>query len=445
MKKRVSQNSTQSPTTSIGSNNQARRSRKRASLITALVIDSPIMAGQSHAVGLQLMPSASNFGTAGAGHAAEGRGAGSAWANPATMSLLEGNQIGFGLVAAETSLEFEAEDSTLDSGGDAGVTALIPSFSYVHNMSDDLKLGFSVVVPFGNEIDYGSDWAGANTVTNASVETIQAQPVISYRVNPNLSIGGGINVNYTRAKQELSPSASLGGRPPIDIDSDISLDADDVAYGWTAGALWEFNPEHRIGVVYRSKVESDLEGEADANIDYSMGPVDGTLMDTSLDTMLNWENPGSVVFSGYHKVSDKVAFLWDVGRTFYSDFETTSIDLDGLPLSLDLERNWKDANRYAVGAHYHWSKDLILQAGFSYDESPVDTADRTADLPLDDTKRYTVGAMYQATNDLGVSLGLEYVDLGNAKIEDHGTLLSSPAGDYDNSAVAASLSFNYKL
>ena len=151
-------------------------------------------------------------------------------------------------------------------------------------------------------------------------------------------------------------------------------------------------------------------------------------------------------------MTNKVAILWDLGRTFYSDFETTNINAElAGGLDIPIERNWQDANRYAIGAHYKLSQKLVLQAGFAYDESPVETADRTADLPLDDIKRYTVGAMYQATDDIGLALGLEYADLGNAKVLDHtsgdplGDALASPAGDYDNSAIAGSFSVNYKF
>ena len=424
---------------------------KKASMITALGIGSPLLTSQAHAVGLQLMPGSSNFGTAGAGHAAEGNGAGSTWANPASMTLVEGNQIGFGVIAAETDLEFSPEDSTLDGGGDAGSSIYIPSFAYVHSISDDFKLGFSVVVPFGNEIDYGSSWAGSNAVTSASMETIQAQPTFAYRVNDNLSLGGGININYTRTQQELSPSFVVDMPRPIpalEADADLALDADGIEYGWTAGALWEFNPQHRVGIVYRSKIESDLKGDADVAADLGGTPV----MDDSVTARLNWENPGSVVISGYHEVTNKVAILWDLGRTFYSDFETTNINAElAGGLDIPIERNWQDANRYAIGAHYKLSQKLVLQAGFAYDESPVETADRTADLPLDDIKRYTVGAMYQATDDIGLALGLEYADLGNAKVLDHtsgdplGDALASPAGDYDNSAIAGSFSVNYKF
>ncbi|MFC3152636.1 OmpP1/FadL family transporter [Litoribrevibacter euphylliae] len=420
------------------------RSKVRLSMAGALISASPLFTSPAHAVGLQLMPGSSNFGTAGAGHAAEGNGAGSSWANPATMSLVEGNQIGFGAIVADTDLQFDAADSTQESGGDSGSTVFIPSFAYVHSLSEDVKLGFSVLAPFGSEIDYGGQWTGSNAVTSASVQTIQAQPTISYRINDHLSLGGGVNINYTTAEQELSPSFTQNLPGPIDptVEADMALDAHGIDYGWTAGAMWEFNQDHRIGVVYRSEVETDLKGDADITANIGGTP----LMDSSATTRLNWENPASAVISGYHQVTDKTALLWDLGRTFYSNFETTTISADlGGGLDIPIERNWQDANRYAIGGHYQLTQDLTLQAGFSYDESPVETEDRTADLPLDDIKRYTLGAMYQMNDQTQVSLGVEYADLGNTKIEEHEGLLASPAGDYDNSAIAGSLSVNYKF
>jgi len=52
------------------------------SIIAVAAITAPIFSMTAQGAGLQLMPGSANFGTAGAGHAAIGLGAGSAWANP---------------------------------------------------------------------------------------------------------------------------------------------------------------------------------------------------------------------------------------------------------------------------------------------------------------------------------------------------------------------------
>ncbi len=396
-------------------------------LIVAAAISTPLLSMQAHAVGLQLMPGSPNFGSAGAGHAAIGMGAGSAWANPATMVLVKDQQIGFGIIAASTDLQFKADDENEISGGNAGDELFIPSFAYVNTINDDLSLGFSVVVPFGNSIDYDDDWAGSNVATSANLQTVQAMPALAYRINKQLSVGFGITANQTDVQQDLS--MSMG---PMTMDA--SIEAGDLAYGWTSGALYELSSSHRIGAVYRSQVDFNLTGDAE------LGASTGT-------ASMNWENPASLVISGFHQVSDNTSLLWDIGRTFYSEFEQTNVALTDLPLdTLELHRNWADANRYAVGTLYQLNDTITLQAGYAFDESPVDTVDRSADLPLDDIQRITAGVNYKLNLKTDLAFGIEYADLGSPELQDSGDpLFSSPEGEYENSATAASFSINYQF
>ncbi len=398
---------------------------KNVSFLTAISV--PLLSMDVHSVGLQLMPGSPNFGSAGAGHAALGMGAGSAWANPATMVLVKEQQIGVGLIAASTDLQFEAEDATDTSGGNAGDNIYIPSFAYVNTINDDISFGFSVVVPFGNSIDYDEDWTGSNVATSAHLQTVQAMPAMSYRINEQLSVGFGITANQTDVEQNLS--MSLGP-----MTTDASIEASDLAYGWTSGVLYELSSSHRFGAVYRSQVDFDLSGDAE------LGTSTGT-------ASMNWENPASFVISGFHQVSDRTNLLWDIGRTFYSAFEQTDVALTGLPLeSLELHRNWVDANRYAVGAHYQLNETVTLQAGYAFDESPVETEDRSADMPLDDIQRMTVGVNYKLNLQTHFAFGIEYADLGTPELtESDDPLFSSPKGQYDNSATAASFSINYQF
>lgn len=412
---------------------------KLTQLSTAIVLSTSVLSSVQ-AAGLQLMPGSPNFGTAGAGHAALGEGAGSAWANPASMTLLEGNHLGFGLITAETDIQFDATNSEENSGGNAGGRVILPSFSYVHSLSDDIKMGFSLVVPYGSDIAYDSDWAGENVVTKSGMHTLQAMPSLSYRLNDQLSFGGGITVNHTQVYQDLSPTLAIG---PVSQQADLSLEAEGIDYGWTLGGLYEFNSQHRVGLVYRSGTDTDLEGDADIFTDGRAIQLDDTL-----DAELNWENASNIVLSGYHEMNNEWAMMWDLGRTFYSEFEQTDIVATGLgeaPIVLEVHRNWQDANRYAVGTHYKLNDKLTLQAGFSYDESVVSDEHRSADLPLDDIKRYTLGSLYQVHDDVQLAFGLEYAQLGSTNIEApiEDELLDSPQGRYQSSAIATSFSLNY--
>ncbi len=414
-------------------------------LLSASIFLSTATINSANAAGLQLMPGSPNFGTAGAGHAAVGEGAGSAWANPASMTQLEGNHLGFGLIGAQTDIQFDADDPDADSGGNAGGTIFIPSFSYAHSLTDDLKLGLSMVVPFGNAIDYDDDWVGQDAATEVGMNTLQFMPSMAYRLNDQWSFGAGITVNQTTVHQELEQVKVMPG-----VYADLGLEASGTAYGWTAGTTYEFNSGHRLGLVYRSQVDTDLSGDADLSAE-KLG------LDETLDADLNWENPASLMLSGYHELDNDWSVMWDLGRTFYSAFETTEIEVPELgDAPLEIHRNWQDADRFAFGAHYNLTPKVILQAGYSYDESSVSDENRTADMPLDDIQRYTAGALYQVTEDVQLAFGLEYAQLGNARIEAEsdevatsGLLdnisLDSPPGDYESSAIATSFSVNYQF
>ena len=397
--------------------------------LTLIAFSTPFISMTAQGAGLQLMPGSPNFGTAGAGHAAAGFGAGSAWANPATMVLVEDQQIGFGIIAAETGVNFNPDSPEGNDGGNAGGSLYIPSFAYVNSINENVSIGFSVTVPYGNSLSYDEDWEGNNVVTDVSLTTIQAMPSIAYRINEQFSVGVGISANHTTVTQDLKIMGQF----------DAELEADSIDYGYTVGGLYEINENHRLGFVYRSQVDSDLEGS-------------GELAGGTYDTELDWVNPASIVFSGVHQVSERTSLLWDLGRTFYSAFETTNINIQDAPLGLDeiaLHRNWEDANRYAIGTHYQLNDQVILQAGFAYEDSVVSDDNRTVDLPLDRIIRYTAGALYQVNTSTQLAFGIEYADLGDAKITNDPSadpdMFDSPSGSYDSSALAASFSVNYQF
>jgi len=402
--------------------------------LTLIAFSTPFISMTAQGAGLQLMPGSSNFGTAGAGHAAAGFGAGSAWANPATMVLVEDQQIGFGIIAAETDVNFNPDSVDGNGGGDAGGNLYIPSFAYVNSINENVSVGFSVVVPYGNSLSYDEEWDGNNVATDVSLTTIQAMPSIAYRINEQFSVGMGISANHTSVTQDLK----LMGH-------NTELEADSVDYGYTIGGLYEINENHRLGFVYRSQVDSDLEGSGSLN-NGGQSPLNG-----DYDTNLDWVNPASIVFSGVHQVSERTSILWDVGRTYYSAFETTNINIQDAPIDelseITLHRNWEDTNRYAIGTHYQLNNQVILQAGVAYEDSVVSDENRTVDMPLDRTIRYSMGALYQMNTDTQLAFGVEYVDLGDAKVTSEGSPppFTGPDGSYDASALAASFSVNYQF
>ncbi len=128
------------------------------------------------------------------------------------------------------------------------------------------------------------------------------------------------------------------------------------------------------------------------------------------------------------------ALTLDVGWSDYSSFRKNSLDLEG-GKSLTIPRNWHDTWRVGLGVQHQFNKKWGAQAGFTYDTSPVDSDDRTPDLPVDRQISISAGLAYEMTEDITMGLNYGYIDLGDADFDLTGPAGGRVSGDYDTNRV----------
>ena len=381
---------------------------------TSFVISTPSLVSPAHAGGLYLLEFAvPTTGTAGAGANAKADDASTVTTNPAGMTRLKGNALSLGAGLLIPSTEFDSDPSTSISGGDGGEQgspAPILSAFYVHSLSDDLKLGTSLFAFSGAALDPDNDWVGRFALQEVEFLTLSVNPSVAYRINDWLSIGAGAVITY--AKMDFKLAA-----PPPDGTGRVNIkDADDVGYGFDVGVLVELNRRTRFGLLYYSGVDLVLEG------DVNISPI-GIGAGINLALPLAETVRGSV----YHELNDRVALLasvaWEDWSVLAKQFVSTSAGSTVLP------RNWEDTWHFAVGVQYRTIDRWLLQAGFAYDTSPVDSEDRTPDLPVDRQIRFAVGAEYPFSPTMTIGGSFVYTDLGDAEIDR--TFLK---GDYDENS-----------
>jgi long-chain fatty acid transport protein len=371
----------------------------------------------SYAGGLYLNEFATpSMGTAGAGQEAYAHDASTNFAlhNPAGMTRLDGNQVslGAGLLVGDTS------------GGDqAGLAPLLGSHG-VYSVNEDLKLGMSVFSISGAALDPNDGWSGRFQLQEISLLTVTANPNVAYRVNDVLSLGAGVMAMYADLDYKLAAPPGGTGR--------VKIDGNDWAYGYNAGALIELAPGTRFGVTYVSKIEPDFSG--DLEVDPAGGPPITT------DSNLKFTFPQLVRVGGYHELNDQWALLGTVGWEDWSEFDELLVSTSAGTASVPTE--WRDTYHFSGGVHYRPVPDWLLQAGITYDTSPVSDANRTADLPMDRQIRYAIGAQHQWSDQLTFGGSFEYIDLGDAKIDNSAVLV----GEYETNRVFAfALNMNYKF
>jgi long-chain fatty acid transport protein len=365
-----------------------------------------------------------SMGVAGAGANAVANDASTSFHNAAGMTRIKGNELMGTAGVLNATVKFDPDADTPVSGGDggnAGGPAPIIGGFYVHSLSDKWKLGANLITITGAVLDYDDDWTGRYLNTEVTLLSMTLYPSIAYRVNKWLSLGGGPQIMY--ADLEMKAKA-----PPPNGNGKVKIDGNDVAFGFGLGALVELSERTRFGVVYQSEIEPEFDGDVS---------IDPPGIEAGTDTKITLAR--FIKVSGYHEFNDQLALLGTVGWEDWSAFEDVNISTDRG--SQKIPRDWKDTWKFAAGVHYRPVEKWLLQLGFSYDTSPVDSDDRTPDMPIDRQIRYATGVQYKWNDRLSTGAQSVYADYGKSKIDNN--LLK---GDYkQNDIFFFALNANWKF
>lgn len=418
------------------------------------LLTSSLYAAQAGAAGLWLYEMGTpDVGTASAGMASRAADGATAFANPAGMTRLNQSQLMVGVQPIYSDIKFDTEQSTFggDNGGNAGGLTPTGSVSYVHSLSNRLKLGATLGSYLGLGVKFNDTWAGRYYVQQEDFLTSFANGAVGYRLNDWLSVGGGVSLVYGELDAQTNLHNVLDGGQ----DGRMKFKANDTDVGWNAGVLVEPAADTRVGLTFVSKVDLKYK---DRPSFAGVGPIlNGALQATGLanaqDTF-DFTLPDQLMLSAYHELNRDLAIMADLGWQNWSEFgqigfslDTTTVGGSTLAPSTSLDAHFQDTWHTALGARYRLDPRWSVSAGFAYDSSPVKNSDRSIVLPLDRQYRYALGLQYELRKDITLGAAYEYLDAGSAPVDQTGGALK---GDLkgrlkDDAFNIVALSMNWKF
>jgi long-chain fatty acid transport protein len=446
----------------------------KLTVLSGVALFTLLMAGTAFGAGFMLLEqSVPELGSAFSGGAARAEDATTVYYNPAGMLLLEGTQSSLGIHIIRTTSEFKDTGSThvlggaLQGGpsGDAGSTALVPNLYLTKRLSDKTAFGFGLNVPFGLSTEYPRNWIGRYHAVYSSINTINMNPSVAYRVNDRLSIGAGLSVQHMEA--EISKAIDMGtlnalpvplggfggaipGLLPQGSDSFIELEADSWAYGYNLGLMYDLSEEARMGVSYRSEIKHDAEGRADFSSVPALVPTitGGYFTDTDITSTITLPALASV--SVHYDLSPQWSVMGDISWTGWSSFDELRVKFaSGQPDNV-IDESWEDTMRYAVGASYESSEKWKFRGGLAYDETPIPDAEHlTPSLPGGNRTVIGLGSGYRHSDSWNLDIGYAHFIIEEPKINKdpsgNDVLAGGLKGTYDASADILSFQANYKF
>ncbi len=399
--------------------------------------------GQAYASGLQLTEqSVTGLGRAFAGGSLPNDDASAAYYNPADMMLGKGMQAQLGLIFIGISTEANNAGSTTrlpanlgnvltkpgtlpvfvtipssgladDNGGEDNV---VPNGYYITDINERMRFGVSLNAPFAVSTSYGRNWVGRYHAVQSELTTMDINPSLAYRVNDNLSLGFGVSAQYADAT--LS-QALFNPFSPFVKDGFVEVKVDGWAFGYNLGALYEFDPNTRVSLSYRSRINHSTDGDRTIT-DYIPG-VNGTISAKSSPTLPDW-----LALAGYKRLNDQWAVMGSVRWTNWSVFDKLQIDFGDGTQSLTQE-NWDDSWTFNIGVSYDYNPEWTFRAGYQYDQTPVPSAElRTPRIPDSDRNAFAIGFSYRPNSQLSVDFGYMYLLFDDSSTRNTIDLLPPP-------------------
>jgi len=323
------------------------------------------------------------------------------------------------------------------------------SLHYVQRVTDDFRLGISVGSYFGFGVDYDDDWAGRYYTTEANLLSFGFNPSAGYRVNNWLSLGAGFSVIWAELEQKAAVNNSAVPFQAGMADGRLKIEDDDTAFGFNLGILLTPRTGTRIGLTYRSEVDLEFRDVASLS---NIGPVLQALFNltgiTDKKVDIDMTIPQAVMLSGYHQLTDQWAVMGNIGWQDWSEFGKRDLTLrSATSKNFTQSLNYDDSWKFALGLQYRFADSWLWSVGGAYAEAIADEDTRTPDGFYDRQIRIGTGIQYDWNQDVTIGAAYQYLDAGDADIDQDGGSLQGPLeGDYDPNAIhflAVNLSWKF--
>lgn len=298
--------------------------------------------------------------------------------------------------------EFRSEDSS---------TTVIPSGNTVIPFKEKWWFGFTILGS-GFSDDFDDGWPGRYFIEEYDLINISAFPSIATKLTDKLSVAGSLALTYTSYEQlKAVPNLDPGAG-----DGSLKIDADGITAGFALSALYEFSEQTRIGLVYRSEIDAELDGSGDFS---NLSPTTEALLDAAgllgASVKITSRTPQAITAGIYHEFADTGSVTFDAVWADFSEFKLSEIYVNGDQF---IESNpiYDDIFAFTVGYNRPISDRLRIGFGAMYVDDMIEDDNRTITLRLDSLWSVGVGIEWQWTKTRALFANLNYMELGDAPV-----------------------------
>lgn len=281
---------------------------------------------------------------------------------------------------------------------------------YMRYTTDRLALGLGIFSPFGLSTQWPNNWIGRYNIIFAEIKTTFVNPVVAYRINDSISIGGGLS--YIQSYVTFKSALNLF--PLSDGLSRLSGDGDGIGYN---GAIFVRLPNDlALSFTYRSPVRIKYRGRAKF---YLPPPLVSTSTGASTTLTLPF-----ICAAGIAKKHGQFIFEADILYTGWSSMSNYQISSDNGMADGFFYKNWRNSPSIALGVNYFSGKNMEIRGGYMFDKTPIPKKTLGPELPDSTRHIFTSGITYKK-GDYRFSIGYQATFFNDTK-----SYMAGMAGKY---------------
>lgn len=360
--------------------------------------------------------------------------------NPAGIAHLSGTNIYTGVTVIMGSTKFENPAGQTE---ESKFNLYFPPHAYATSNLNSLSmaLGIGLYSPFGIG---GRQWSEEGLTrylaTKNLISTLALNPVIAYRLLPQVSIGVGAFYLYATSESERMIDQSALGFS----DGKFSMKGEGGGFGYNFGVLLFPGQRISIGMAYRSKTDVDQKIDIRlTNLAPALEPLTGgPNADFNADTTLKF--PEVLNFGLAYRPARSLTLSLEFEWTGWSRFDRMDVYLrHELPevgvTDFTIHLDYKDTWFYKIAANYELNPNISIRAGYAYIENPVPSRTMSPANPDADQHSMSLGLGYKR-NKWYIDFFYMFEIFKNRSVDNE-----EVKGDFKTFAHFAGLSFGYKF
>ncbi|MBB4637729.1 OmpP1/FadL family transporter [Longimicrobium terrae] len=346
--------------------------------------------------------------------------------SPAAMAMSP-SAVNVGLAVVRSSNTFRYDPGMIPASGETSFDRdpeikLVPQAYLNYRLNDRTAVGIAALAPYGLGLKWdvcpadeprcdGPNFEGRFTGYDNQFKGLYIQPTVAFQVVPDRFLVGA-GVDYVMGsievnRRQFGPAALGLGNTEI---ADVNLAGDGTGWTYHVGAMLRLEPKTWLAARYLGQANIEMDGDADFTQVLTNNPlVDGAIgaqfpADQGVSTQIDF--PAMLVVGVSHRPTSRLGLALDYQRTYWSSFDAFPVNFEtSTPDTLTL--GYSDANTLRFGAEYQATNELMVRAGFRWNEAASPRA--TPFLPEGERNYWSLGLGYKLSNALSFDASGQYI------------------------------------